>query len=321
MSRFIAVAMGAVGVTLALVPGVALGSGGSRSSVPPLRVHAHQQAERRADAHPPVHRSDTHQNTYRRHHLEAALVPGTGYSSAVGSAQVETLQKRLAVLGFSPGPVDGRYGPLTMRAVERFQAAAGLSVDGISGRRTLMLLSASERAVLAPGAGYHQPGGSERVRALQRQLHRLGLRPGPVDGRYGPLTTRAVRRLQRTYWLPADGVVDVVTGELARVAARPVRVGHPPAPSPAAVPPRTPATPPVSSRPRGGQAPRPTPALPVLPIVLAMGVLGLTATLSSYWRTRRRIRHGRGAPAPPATSEPHTTSPNGGTTIKRGGAA
>ena len=51
----------------------------------------------------------------------------------------------------------------------------------------------------------------ERVKALQRQLTWLGFHPGVVDGRYGPLTTEAVRGFQRVRGLPADGVADAAT--------------------------------------------------------------------------------------------------------------
>jgi peptidoglycan hydrolase-like protein with peptidoglycan-binding domain len=62
-------------------------------------------------------------------------------------------------------------------------------------------------ALLVDGAGYGQPQGEPRVRALQRSLLAIGQRPGPVDGLYGPLTEAAVERLQRDSGLAVDGIV------------------------------------------------------------------------------------------------------------------
>lgn len=54
--------------------------------------------------------------------------------------EVEDLQRRLRDAGFSPGAVDGRYGPATEAAVRAFQASEGLLVDGVAGPRTLRTL-------------------------------------------------------------------------------------------------------------------------------------------------------------------------------------
>jgi peptidoglycan hydrolase-like protein with peptidoglycan-binding domain len=127
------------------------------------------------------------------------------------------LQRRLAGSGFAPGPIDGRYGPLTERAVRRFQAAHGLQVDGIAGRRTLAARSTPSE-VLFPTSGYDSRGGSAPVRALQRRLARAGDPPGPIDGRYGPLTERAVIRFQAANGLQVDGIAGPRT--LARVSLK-----------------------------------------------------------------------------------------------------
>ena len=47
---------------------------------------------------------------------------GTGYGAPQGSARVQTVQHQLRRAGEYPGPVDGRFGPRTEAAVERFQA-------------------------------------------------------------------------------------------------------------------------------------------------------------------------------------------------------
>jgi Putative peptidoglycan binding domain len=55
-------------------------------------------------------------------------------------AQVKLLQRALIKAGFSPGAVDGSYGPGTKDAVTRFQTAHGLTADGIAGSKTIAAL-------------------------------------------------------------------------------------------------------------------------------------------------------------------------------------
>lgn len=62
------------------------------------------------------------------------------------------------------------------------------------------------------GAGYGIKGGDPRVRTLQSILNRFGLKdasgqPLAVDGKFGPRTTAAVKRLQRAMGLTPDGKV------------------------------------------------------------------------------------------------------------------
>jgi peptidoglycan hydrolase-like protein with peptidoglycan-binding domain len=140
----------------------------------------------------------------------ALLARGAGYGQPQGEPRVRALQRRLRALGQRPGPVDGHFGPLTEAAVERLQRDSGLPVDGIVGPQTRRVLNA-EVPPLAPGAGYGQLGGSPQVRAVQRRLRALDLRPGPVDGRYGPRTQAAIERFQRTAGQPATGMLSPET--------------------------------------------------------------------------------------------------------------
>jgi Putative peptidoglycan binding domain len=64
------------------------------------------------------------------------LARGAGYGTEAGSKAVRQLQLRLRRLGDQPGPIDGLYGPLTEAAVERFQKAHGLAIDGVVGPQT-----------------------------------------------------------------------------------------------------------------------------------------------------------------------------------------
>ena len=125
---------------------------------------------------------------------------------------VRALQDQLIWLGFDPGPVDGRYGPWTTNAVTRFQLANDLEADGVVGAVTA-------EALRARSPDQPTRGRIERVKALQRQLSWLGLEPGLIDGRYGPLTTGAVKRFQEAHDLIVDGVVGPATAEASRASA------------------------------------------------------------------------------------------------------
>jgi DNA invertase Pin-like site-specific DNA recombinase len=75
--------------------------------------------------------------------------------------------------------------------------------------------------VLAQGVGMGATP-STAVRRVQRVLKRHGYDLGApgVDGRFGPLTDAAVRRLQSDYGLAADGVVGPKTRKLVRLVQR-----------------------------------------------------------------------------------------------------
>lgn len=63
-----------------------------------------------------------------------AAVPGNPPTllnkGAVGS-KVKTLQVRLEIQGYDPGPIDGIFGARTATAVKNFQKFKGLTVDGM----------------------------------------------------------------------------------------------------------------------------------------------------------------------------------------------
>jgi peptidoglycan hydrolase-like protein with peptidoglycan-binding domain/TPR repeat protein len=108
------------------------------------------------------------------------LGPGDGYVGA-GSAQVRRLQRDLAAAGYSPGPIDGRYGPRTEAAVMRFQATRHLEVDGIAGSQTRGELQTPprRRVQLQPGPVPPRPG-TKVHRRSRAAPHRAPSQSGPV---------------------------------------------------------------------------------------------------------------------------------------------
>ena len=240
------------------------------------------------------------------------LAFGTGYSATHGSNPVRRLQRRLVALGYTPGSIDGRYGPLTERAVRGFQSTQGLHVDGIAGPLTLRAL-VSATPVLRPGAG-DVPGGSSAVRQLQHELAAVGDRPGAADGRYGPLTKRAVMHFQRAHHLRVDGIAGPQTlDHLKRAAAkrphhqRPRPRSHPS--STRARPRPAPATPHGTSSPaRVGSAPPQRGARSGSMLwIIALIVLLVAAVGVALWRRQRH--HRRTAASPPAENQGRDARP------------
>jgi DNA invertase Pin-like site-specific DNA recombinase/peptidoglycan hydrolase-like protein with peptidoglycan-binding domain len=159
------------------------------------------------------------------------LARGSGYGAPDEARRVRSLQRTLRRLGWSPGPIDGLFGPRTQAAVVRFQRAARLAADGIAGPVTNRALRRAEPRPLRVGAGYGRPEGSPRVRSIQARLRALHLRPGPADGRFGPKTAAAVLRLQAAADAPLTGVVDARTRRLLANGNRVMRNAEPQSPA------------------------------------------------------------------------------------------
>lgn len=124
--------------------------------------------------------------------------------------KVEELQTKLKMLGYNPGPVDGKIGFRTRGAVKEFQGEYGLKVTGYVDKRTWAELNrVYEINVLS----------LEKidVKQIQTALKNAGFEPGPIDGKLGPRTKRAIKEFQKSKELTPDGVVGYKTwGELRK---------------------------------------------------------------------------------------------------------
>jgi len=162
--------------------------------------------------------------------------------------QVADLQWQLALHGYDPGPADGVAGPRTRAAIARYQADAGLPVDGepslalldhvqyAEGPRQGQVAAQTDRALppleeeeLGPPPDIvgddeaetealpepeRQPAAAGDVmdvytRAIQQALARQGYYHGPIDGVLNGGTREAIRRYQSRHGLPETGEVSL----------------------------------------------------------------------------------------------------------------
>jgi hypothetical protein len=121
----VAAAAGVLAIILIGLAVVGVFSGGSR----------HPSA--RTTTTPPTSSAST---TPRRPTTRVAP-PATTLNPGARGTQVRVLQRALVKLGYSPGAIDGAYGPATQRALETFQTASGLTADGVLGAKTRAALT------------------------------------------------------------------------------------------------------------------------------------------------------------------------------------
>jgi hypothetical protein len=175
-----------------------------------------------------------------------------------------------------------------------------LPATGLAAERENRSGELASAGLLARGAGYGNEAGSKAVRQLQLRLRRLGDRPGPIDGLFGPRTEAAVERFQRSHGLAIDGVVGPQTkGRLIAQRAEqpsarppnPTQTGKPERKSPARDHRAESAPEPQPVRPSAGVGlgrsdPESSSGLP--PLLVALGAGLVLASLLLTLRGRRR---------------------------------
>lgn len=106
------------------------------------------------------------------------------------------VQRQLAALGFSPGPLDAAYGPTTAAAVKAFQSARGLTVDEWVGPETVAALSAATAGVPGGAVPTARPASAIGKEALIEAAKRVGEKESPPASNRTPFGV----------WYGLDGV-------------------------------------------------------------------------------------------------------------------
>jgi peptidoglycan hydrolase-like protein with peptidoglycan-binding domain len=115
------------------------------------------------------------------------------------TAYTVELQTDLATAGYYNGAIDGIYGPLTLAGVEQLQKDSGLPVTGLVDQATGLAL---EKKLAKT---------SLQTAALQSLLKLTGYYTGPVDGKWTPALTDALKQFQTASGLEPTGAVDAAT--------------------------------------------------------------------------------------------------------------
>jgi putative peptidoglycan binding protein/resolvase-like protein len=133
------------------------------------------------------------------------------------------------------------------------------------------------------GTGFVRPGGSQRVRDVQRRLRQLGYRPGPVDGLFGPRTEAAARWFQYKHGLRSTGRVDRLTLAVLRARSDNRPLTRPRTTTPEATPP---ATTPKATTPKAAEPP--SGRMPLAVFVIAMALALIAGIAAGMLVPRRR---------------------------------
>lgn len=160
----------------------------------------------------------------------SALALDDAKPAAGGKAEVtRAIQRELQIRGYETGASDGVVGQMTRGAIMAFEHDHGLPLTAQPSDALLKAIVLGEAG--KPGAQRGTPKSPEArevVRDVQRQLAKLGYKPGAQNGALGAQTIKAIRAFEADQALPESGRISgpliARLGRLAgsgRVAAAP----------------------------------------------------------------------------------------------------
>jgi len=117
------------------------------------------------------------------------------------------LQTDLHTAGYYSGPIDGVYGPQTVSAVKQLQTDNGLPSTGLVDQATALALDKKLASVGAQAANKS----TTQTASLQTVLKLTGYWTGPIDGKWTPELTDALKQFQTALGVPPTGSVDAAT--------------------------------------------------------------------------------------------------------------
>ncbi len=138
----------------------------------------------------------------------APIVGGTLATGSYGDA-VELLQEDLRATYFYDGKVDGIFGAELRKAVENFQAAAGLKVDGKYGTASYNALHNRKASIFNGGIPVRSLSVGMQgydVKVLQEKLISMNYSSVKASGYFDNNTASAIRSVQSKNNLTVDGV-------------------------------------------------------------------------------------------------------------------
>ncbi len=226
----------------------------------------------------------------------------------------------LAVIGLLAMPVSGQAARANAREAVAMASAGwhGRAIQNPLPRPRLVRTSWPKGWSAGPveqGTGYVRPGGSRRVRDVQRRLIQLGYRPGPVDGLFGPRTRAATRWFQFKHGLATTGRVTLSTLTVlkARSEHKPLRTKPRRSTSDTVAPLQTPTPVPVATADESNPW-----ILALLLLLLALGLGVIAGLLGPELRRLRRpptpqpaapaLNPAAAAPVPAAPRRPRPTN-------------